>query len=441
MSIIVLTADKAGRFRAEPGLFLAGREWDELHQVEDDEVVPLPSGASLVMLPGRHPVGLTADGEPVTVYGDEGGRPVWGVAALLPQGYTRLYVPATDLAAEQAEGRSKAKNASEATTTLPLLGYTAVGWDERRQRYVVAATQTDDATRWNPARFSTAELGNLIQARLAEFPNNRLIRHLARCAAEWSCFTAQNIFYRRWEGGLPVSPACNAGCYGCLSSQPPESGFPAAQERLDFSPTAAEIAEIAIAHLDAADDAIVSFGQGCEGEPSLQADLILEAIARTRRMTRRGTINMNTNGSRPDAIASLCRQGLDSIRVSMISAREEVFQRYYRPRHYSLADVRQTIRRGREAGARVSINLLAFPGLTDRERELEGWLDLIRTEKPHMLQVRNLNVDPDVFQAFIDPDGVADASWGEIVGLRRFLETVRREFPWLEIGSFTHPAR
>lgn len=438
MPIHLLAADEAGRFRAEPGLFLAGREWDELYQLEEWEVIALPAGASLVLLPGRHPVGFVD--EPAVVCEDENGRPLWGVAALLPQGYTRLYLPATE-AADAANAVGAADGADKVPRTLPLLGYTAVGWDSHRERYVVAAMKTDDAGRWEPARFATPDLKDRITQRLREFPENRLIRHLACCAGEWGCFTAQNIFYRRWEGGLPVSPACNAGCYGCLSAQPPESGFPAAQERLEFAPSAAEIAEVAVAHLEEAEDAIVSFGQGCEGEPSLKADVIGDAIRDIRRAIARGTINMNTNGGRPEEIAALCGSGLDSIRVSMISARAEIFRRYYQPRHYDLDDVRRTIRTAREAGARVSVNLLAFPGLTDREAEVEAWLELIRADRPDMLQVRNLNVDPDAFQTFIDPKGRAGAAWGETLGIRSFLQTIQREFPWLRVGSFSHPVK
>ena len=53
----------------------------------------------------------------------------------------------------------------------------------------------------------------------AQMPENCIITQLAHCALEYSCFTAQNIFYRRYEGGIPVSNACNAACVGCISEQ------------------------------------------------------------------------------------------------------------------------------------------------------------------------------------------------------------------------------
>ncbi|MBV5345336.1 MAG: hypothetical protein JZU63_07315, partial [Rhodoferax sp.] len=60
---------------------------------------------------------------------------------------------------------------------------------------------------------------------------------------------------------------------------------------------AQEIAAVAVPHLQRAEHAIVSFGQGCEGEPLLQAQTIAQAIRRIRKKTSRGTINLNSNAS------------------------------------------------------------------------------------------------------------------------------------------------
>jgi hypothetical protein len=49
-----------------------------------------------------------------------------------------------------------------------------------------------------------------------------------------------------------------------------------------------------------------------------------------------------------------------------------------------------------------------------------------------MIQVRNLNIDPDAFLAIM-PEGK-----GKAVGTRKFLETLKAEFPQLVIGSFSH---
>ena len=62
-------------------------------------------------------------------------------------------------------------------------------------------------------------------------------------------------------------------------------------------------------HLQEAENSIVSFGQGCEGDPILQADVISEAVRKMRRQTDRGTINFNSNASLPDAIDKLVAAG------------------------------------------------------------------------------------------------------------------------------------
>ena len=50
-------------------------------------------------------------------------------------------------------------------------------------------------------------------------------------------------------------------------------------------PSVAEISQLAVSHLETADNPIVSFGQGCEGEPLLQAETIDKAIKRIRSKT------------------------------------------------------------------------------------------------------------------------------------------------------------
>ena len=55
--------------------------------------------------------------------------------------------------------------------------------------------------------------------------------------------------------------------------------------RLSFVPTPQEIAEVAGPHLARAERGIASFGQGCEGEPLLQARVIEVAIRLIRART------------------------------------------------------------------------------------------------------------------------------------------------------------
>src|SRR5437763_93615 len=82
------------------------------------------------------------------------------------------------------------------------------------------------------------------------------LRQLALCAREYGCYTAQNIFYRRWEGAIPASPRCAAQCVGCISEQLGEVASP--QDRLPFAPTPEEIVEVAVPHLQEAEQAMIS---------------------------------------------------------------------------------------------------------------------------------------------------------------------------------------
>ena len=97
-----------------------------------------------------------------------------------------------------------------------------------------------------------------------------------------------------------------------------------------------------------------SFGQGCEGEPLTEAPLIAEAIRRYRQGGGAGTVNVNTNASLPGVVEELARAGLDSIRVSMNSARHALYEAYHRPASYGFSDVLESIRIAKKAGLFVS---------------------------------------------------------------------------------------
>jgi len=149
---------------------------------------------------------------------------------------------------------------------------------------------------------------------------------------------------------MPTSRACNARCVGCISLQPEDSGFPASQNRIDFRPTAGEIAEVMLLHAKRAKNPVLSFGQGCEGEPLTEAALIQEAVRQYRADNGPGTVNINTNASLPGVIEPLAKTGLSSIRVSLNSAIPEKYAAYHRPHGYSFKDVLESIRQAKQAG-------------------------------------------------------------------------------------------
>ena len=89
-----------------------------------------------------------------------------------------------------------------------------------------------------------------------------------------------------------------------------------------------------------------------------------------RAQCNKGQININTNAGCTKGIKALVDAGLDSMRVSIISAREAVYQAYYRAENYTLQDVEESIRYAKAHGVYVSLNMLFFPGLNDRPEEV-----------------------------------------------------------------------
>ena len=147
-----------------------------------------------------------------------------------------------------------------------------------------------------------------IKALRKQIPSNRLRAHLEHCAMTYGCPAGKNFFLGRYEAPLPTSQSCNARCLGCLSLQQ-EGVVSNSQERIAFTPTPDEIAEIALYHIHRVKAAVVSFGQGCEGDPLMAADVIEPAIRLIRSKTLKGTININTNAGRPEILEQAYRRG------------------------------------------------------------------------------------------------------------------------------------
>jgi len=386
------------------------------HLLEAADLIPLPDGVTLSMMPDRLAIGENRSGERQIVAQARG----WAAAALLPIGYTRTFLPAY----KKVPG----------TEPLPFFGYSAVAG--MHGRLYVAALRTDDPRKWHPHAFNKRTLARRVAEKKSTQPNNRIIAQHAHCALDYSCPTASNLFFGRWEMAIAVSPGCNARCIGCISKQEEEELI-SPQDRLTFIPTVEEIVEVAVPHLEQAEDAIVSFGQGCEGEPLLQWRRIEQAIRAMRAKTDRGVININTNASNPRWLQRLYDAGLDTIRASTISGHPETYTAYYRPLGYTFEDVKESLKRARDAGVYSSINLLSFPGMIDREREVEALLALVKETGLRLIQLRNLNIDPEVLL----PRMPALDAMGKALGMRSMIEIIRHEAPDVEIGNFTRPVR
>jgi pyruvate-formate lyase-activating enzyme len=199
-------------------------------------------------------------------------------------------------------------------------------------------------------------------------------------------------------------------------------------ERIKFVPTVDEVLGVALSHLEEAEDAIVSFGQGCEGEPLMQWQLLQKSIRKLRERTDRGTINLNTNGSFPDRLTKLCDAGLDSVRITLNSPHREYYNRYHQPKGYTFGKVIKSLIKAKEKGIYTSINLLVFPGFTDRKEEVKGLIKLIRKTNLDLIQMRNLNIDPDLY--------LKAMGRGKGMGISKMVDILKKEFPSLQFGYF-----
>jgi wyosine [tRNA(Phe)-imidazoG37] synthetase (radical SAM superfamily) len=410
----VLYSDGNGNIFEDTSLYAVGRSgWDAV-PVPNEEWIELPYGGQLYELPGRRGIGI--DVQTGNMQLCEKG---WAVAAFVPPAHTGFYLAAYETLAN--------------APTLPLFCYTAAGW--LNEKFYVPAVRIEHDIRQECAGFDHHKVEQGVKELLKAYPNNRLVNHLANnCALTYHCPAARNYFLGRWECPIPSSPACNANCIGCISFQPEEETIVSTQDRLRFKPTAEEIVEYTVPHLETAPYPIVSFGQGCEGEPLLMWETIREAIIEIRKHTTKGSININTNGSKPDAVKILCEAGLNSIRVSTNSARREIYLPYYRPNNYEFEDIIESLKIVKDFGGWTSINYFVFPGMTDTVAEYEALRKLIIHTNLCMIQWRNFNIDPDWYLGKI---GITEM--GETLGIKQLMDLIHEEFPRLKYGYFNPP--
>ena len=418
-TILTVVAGESGEVFEHPDLLIAGMNGMSVRHPDENELIPLPEGSRLFILPGILPIGFDRrSGEQrivKTLPKNLGGEQIQAVSAFVTPAFTRTLLPAAVYEKKNIE--------------LTLWSYTAVGWCVEEERFYVAAVRVDRNQQWQPEHFDDRKLEPLVRKRVAEQPDNRLIEQLSRCALDYHCFAAKNLFFGRWEAPLPCSPICNAHCIGCLSLQDGSGTCQSSQERLTFVPTVEELCEVAVPHLKTAENAIVSFGQGCEGDPILQADTVAAAVKEMRRQTARGTINFNSNASIPAAIDQLAEAGIDSIRISINSAQESFYNAYYRQTKYCFDDVIESARRAKKHGLFTMLNYLVFPGITDREDEILKLLELIDAVKIDMIQMRNLSIDPLLYWKAMGAEGTG-------IGMKKMLDRVKREIPRIQYGYF-----
>ncbi|MFP4657777.1 MAG: radical SAM protein [Desulfonatronovibrionaceae bacterium] len=403
-------ADRDGNIFDEPELLMLCRQGREITLPRPDELMPLPEESELYLLPDRDALGFDPHSGKIER------APFSAVAAFVSPGHT--------LSGTAAYGsRPEAEK-------LPLFSYAAVGY--ARGRFWVTARRVDEDKRQVFSHIDQKDVEKGAARLLKKFPSNRLVAHLTRCALTYCCPAAKNLALGRFECPLPTARHCNARCVGCISRQEQETGLTPPQNRIDFRPSAAEINQIMDAHAQKEKRPIFSFGQGCEGEPLLESELLTGAVEQYRKNGGPGTVNINTNASLPESIPRLAGAGFDSVRVSLNSARPDKYHAYYRPASYTFTDVRASIKQAKAHRLFVSLNYLFFPGVNDTEQEFEALVELIRSCGADFIQMRNLNLDPELY---LDLVGREDNGGGRM-GLNNFLHRLGKKCPGLQFGYF-----
>lgn len=404
----LLYADKSGNIYDHPDLKMSVRSGGYDFMPYDNELIELPPNSRLYFMPDTRAIGFDMEKGGFTAL-DEG----YAVSVFLPPAYLRLFLPSykktTDI-------------------TLPLYAYTAVGWLDGK--FVTPAIKVDDDAHWRPDLYDyTDKFRPQVELYQKRYPHNRLYQQLGRCALEYHCTAAKNVFYPRWECPMPTSPSCNSRCIGCISLQTSEC-CPSPQDRIPFAPTPEEIAEVAINHANHAKDPIISFGQGCEGDPSLAADNIAEAVKIIRRSHPQLTINFNSNCSIPQAVQKVIDAGVDSIRVSLNSVIESTYNAYYRPKGYTFADVCESIKIANKNNIYVALNLLTIPGVNDRRTEVDALVNFLSEYRVELIQMRNLNIDAEML------DDALKLPKDELISIKNMMREVQKKHKHIKYGYF-----
>ena len=414
-------ANQNGEIFDLEGYAAVGMAGSSFVPLDTNNTIKMPYGSELMLLPDRKPVLYNISKKRLETLHEnpfEPGKPLFPVAAFNSPGYVISYV--------------SAYQENKSADYLPLFSYGAAGWS--KDAFRSAAILVDSEKRQDLRLMKYEDVVSGVKKMRKKMPANRLRKHLEKCALEYGCPAGKNFFLSRFEAPLPTSQYCNARCLGCLSLQK-NSHVPCSQDRIAFTPSPEEIAEIAITHINRVNNSIVSFGQGCEGDPLMVADVIEEAIKKIRSSTTKGTINVNTNGSKPDAVKRLINAGLDSIRISINSFQPKCYTAYFRPVDYSFSDVKMSMDTALKKGKFISLNYLNCPGFTDTPEELEALTGFMEQYPVNMIQWRNLNFDPIRYVERMH----STSPHSMPAGVKTLLSRIKKRFPDLKYGYFNPP--
>jgi pyruvate-formate lyase-activating enzyme len=419
--LTAVVANPAGEIFELEGYAAVGMSGTVLKPLTRGETLDLPFGSELMRLPDRTPILYNVQTRQLEVMTHNPYLPsenIYPVAAFNSPGYI-----VTHLSGYQPGEQAK---------QLPLFSYGAVGWHQDAFRSAVICI--DRERRQDLRLMKKRHVVAGVERMRKKLSGNRLRRHLENCALTYGCPAGKNFFLGRYEAPLPTATTCNAQCLGCLSLQK-HAEISCSQERISFTPQPEEIAALALIHIEGVENSIVSFGQGCEGDPLLATHVIEPAVRLIRSKTDQGTIHVNTNGSLTRELERIISAGIDSVRISINSLREKWYQAYFRPKGYDFSDVMNSIKLSLERGLYVSINYLNMPGITDTPEELESLLLFLKTHPIHRIQWRNLNFDPLRYHETMQ----RAEPCGHALGVPYLLKRIRKEFPDLSYGYFNPP--
>jgi pyruvate-formate lyase-activating enzyme len=419
--VTAVVADHNGNIFELDGYAAVGMAGQSFVPLTADMTTKMPFGGEMMFLPDRKPILYNIGANKIETLNENPhlpGNRIFPVAAFNSPGYVISYVSA------YAEEKS--------AEYLPLFSYGAVGWD--KSKFVTAGIQVDTEPRQDLRQMKQKKVLAGIRKMKKIIPQNRLRAHLENCALQYGCPAGKNFFLKRYEAPLPTARSCNAGCLGCLSLQD-NNTISNSQERITFTPSPEEISEVALTHIRNVKNSVVSFGQGCEGEPLLAANVIEPAIRAIRSRTHKGTINLNTNGSSPEILGSLFDAGLDSVRISMNSVRKDCYTAYFKPKGYAFEDVLKSVELAVSRNQFISINYLNCPGFTDSPEEVEALKKFLKQYPVNMIQWRNLNFDP--IRYYDVMNSIAENSLP--VGMNTLISDVKKTFPLLKHGYFNPP--
>jgi molybdenum cofactor biosynthesis enzyme MoaA len=200
-------------------------------------------------------------------------------------------------------------------------------------------------------------------------------------------------------------------------------------------PTPEEIAQVAVYHANHAKDPIISFGQGCEGDPVLASDSIAPAIELIRGKCPELTINFNSNCSVPERVKRVIEAGADSIRVSLNSVIPSTYNAYYRPTNYTFDDVCRSIEIANEKKIYVALNLLTMPGVNDRKSETDALIAFLDKYHIDLIQTRNLNIDAELLYSSLNLPN------DELLSIKNMLRLIKKKHPHIKFGYFNRMKR